>query len=395
MSEKRVVLLDIGILGTSTRLRGIGRYVGELARGLVAIQREWAELEIVFLERLGLDGCVTFSRELEPAIARLTQRPPQVRYRWSYPLRLFAGRAAKQVGASLLHLPAPGATPLGRGGVPSLVTCHDLIPYCYPEHYASLEDGFRWGRRALDRRRYRSAGHVLAISRATSRELLRLLGLGSDRVSTVLSGVDASCWSDHDAASDREQLSHLGLLDKRFVAYVGDADWRKNGDNMMQALAQLRRRDPSLLLVWAGKPSSAVHDRARRASAALHGVTRACRFLGYVPDAALGAIYRGAVATLFVSRAEGFGYPVLEAMAAGSPVIASSVSSLPEVAENAAILIDPEEPAQLAQAVTRLVENPAERERLVALGRARAAELSLISQARGTLALYRELTSPK
>lgn len=391
MPQKRVVLLDIGILATGTRLRGIGRYVSELARGLVAIQREWDDLEIVFLERLGLDGSVTLSLDLEPAIERLTRRPADVRYRWAYPLRLYAGCAARRARASLLHLPAPGATPLSLCGVPSLVTCHDLIPYRYPEHYAGLEDGFRWGRRALDRRRYRSAAHVLAISRATSRDLLRLLGLDRSRVSTVLSGVDASCWGPTDAVGDCEQLRNLGLAGTRFVAYVGDADWRKNGDNMLQALAQLRRRDPSLLLVWAGKPSSAAHDRARRASAELHGVTRACRFVGYVPDAALGAIYRGAVATWFVSRAEGFGYPLLEAMAAGSPVIASNTSSLPELAENAAVFVDPEEPAQLAAAVTRLVQNPAERERLIALGRARAAELNLLAQARGTIDVYRRL----
>jgi glycosyltransferase involved in cell wall biosynthesis len=393
MPEKRVILLDISILATATRLRGIGRYVSELARGLVAIEEQWGELEIVFLERLGLDGSVTVSRELEPAIERLTARPADVRYRWAYPLRLFAGRAARKIGAKLLHLPAPGATPLALRGVPSLVTCHDLIPFRYPEHYAGIEDGFRWGRRALDRRRYGSARHVLAISRATSRELLRLLGLGRDRVSTVLSGIDSARWAAPTADGDAEQLRALDLLGRRFVACVGDADWRKNGDNMMQALAQLRRRDPSLQLVWAGKPSARSHDRARRAAAELHGVTRACHFVGYVPDPALGAIYRAALATLFVSRAEGFGYPVLEAMAAGSPVVASNTSSLPEVAADAALLVNPEEPAQIAAAVARLATDPRERSRLIQRGRERSEGLTLLSQARGTLEVYRRLCS--
>lgn len=393
MPEKRVVLLDISILSTSTRGRGIGRYVSELARGLLSIRHEWGDLTIMFLERLGFDGSATISSELRPALEHLATRAPSARYRWAYPLRLFAGRAARQIRASLLHLPAPGATPLALGGVPSLVTCHDLIPYRYPQHYAGLQDGFRWGRRALDRRRYHSAGHVLAISRATSRELLRLLGLGHDRVSTVLSGVDRARWCQQDPAADAERLRALGLADRRFVAYVGDADWRKNGDNMMQALAQLRRRDPSLQLVWAGKPSTRSHDRARRDAAELHGVSRACHFVGQVSDAALGALYRAALATLFVSRAEGFGYPVLEAMAAGSPVVASNTSSVPEVAADAALLVNPEEPAQIAAAVARLASDPLERSRLIQRGLERSMTLDLLSQARGTLEVYRRLCS--
>jgi glycosyltransferase involved in cell wall biosynthesis len=391
MPEKRIVLLDISILGTGTRGRGIGRYVRELGRGLVSLRREWSELTIMFLERLELDGTATVSAELEPALERLTTRSPHARYRWAYPLRLFAGRAARRIGASLLHLPAPGATPLALGGVQTLVTCHDLIPYRYPQHYAGLADGFRWGRRALDRRRYRSAGHVLAISGHTTGELSRLLGLGHNRVSTVLSGVEATCWHERDAAVDAERLRALGLAGRRFVAYVGDADWRKNADNMMQALAQLRRRDPSLQLVWAGRPSTSSHDRARRDAAERHGVSRACHFVGYVSDAVLGAIYRGAVATLFVSRAEGFGYPLLEAMAAGSPVVASNTSSLPEVAADAALLVDPEEPAQIAAAVARLATNPRERSRLIQRGHERSKTLNLLAQARGTLELYRRL----
>jgi glycosyltransferase involved in cell wall biosynthesis len=122
-------------------------------------------------------------------------------------------------------------------------------------------------------------------------------------------------------------------------------------------------------------------------------VTRACHFVGYVPDVGLGAIYRAAQATLFVSRAEGFGYPVLEAMAAGSPVVASNTSSLPEVAADAALLVNPEEPAQIAAAVARLAADPRERSRLIQRGRERSGGLTLLSQARGTLEVYRRLCS--
>jgi glycosyltransferase involved in cell wall biosynthesis len=389
--NSRRVLFDLGLLATGTRQRGLGRYVSELARGLVAIQKEWAELEIVFLERLGWDGHVALSHELEPAIARLTRGAPAARYAWAYPLRLHGGSAARQAGADLFHLPTPGATPLRLGTIPSLVTCHDLIPYRYPEHYAGVEDGFRWGRRALDRRRYRSAEHVIAVSRATAADLQQQLGLAPGRISVVLSGIDAARWTAPEARRDSAQLARLGLTGRRFISYVGDADWRKNGAGMLRALAELRRRDSALELVWLGTPSKLAYDRARRAEAERCGVAPACHFLGYVSDAELGAVYRSSLATLLVSRAEGFGYPVLEAMAAGCPVIASNTSSLPEVADDAALLVDPENPSAIAAAVALLARDPARREQLIRRGRARAAELSLLAQARATLAVYRAL----
>jgi glycosyltransferase involved in cell wall biosynthesis len=353
MPAKRVVLFDLGILSTSTRGRGVGRYVSELARGLVALKREWGDLEIVFLERIERGGRVTLSHELEPTLARLTEQRVEARQRWAYPLRLFARRAARLARAGLLHLPAPGATPLWLGQAPSVVTCHDLIPYKYPDHYASWADGFGWGRRALDRRRYRTARHVIAISRATAHDLQQLLGLGPARVSVVPSGIDARRWSVSSAESDAQHLANLGLAGRRFVLYVGDGDWRKNAPGMLRALAEARRADSSIELVWVGAMSTAGHDHARRAHAQLHRVDNACHFLGYVAEDALGALYRAALGTLLVSHAEGFGYPVLEAMAAGCAVIASNTSSLPEVAGDAALLVDPESTRQIAQAIAR------------------------------------------
>jgi glycosyltransferase involved in cell wall biosynthesis len=272
------------------------------------------------------------------------------------------------------------------------VTCHDLIPYKYPEHYARLEDGYGWGRRALDRRRYRSASQVIAISRATARDLEERLHLGSSRVSIVLSGIDAARWRQTNRVQeDGGHLEQLGLRGRRFILYVGDADWRKNSEGMLRGLAIARRTEPELELVWVGMPSSAAHDNTRRAEAERAGVSHAVRFLGYVTDAALGAVYRAAVATLLVSRAEGFGYPVLEAMAAGSPVITSNTSSMPEVGGDAALLVDPENPSAIADAIALLARDPERRRELLKKGFERAQELNLLAQARGTLAVYRSL----
>lgn len=389
MSRRRV-LVDLSVLTTGTRVRGIGRYVSELARGLSAVHGEWGELELVFLERLGLDGRVTVTDDASLALAHLAEARPRSRARWSYPLRVLAGRALRSVDATLLHLPAPGATPLRRAGARVVTTCHDLIPYRYPERYAELGEGLRWGRRALDRRRYRSPDHVIAISRATAAELAHFLGLGPERVSVVESGIDGACWTAEGNANDREQLAAWGLEGRRFVICVGDADWRKNSEGTFRALAHARAAEPTLELLWLGKLSEG-RLRGLRAQAESLGVAKACQFLGYVPDPALKAIYRAALTTLFVSRAEGFGYPVLEAMASGCPVITSNVSCLPEVAGDAALLVDPENPVAIGRAVIALCREPALRAELVRRGLERAQRFSLESQARATLAVYRRV----
>ena len=387
---RRRVLVDLSVLSTSIRVRGIGRYVTELARGLVAVQRESEDVDLVFLEQLGFGGRVTLSRDLEATLERLQSAPPRGRASWGYPLRLFAGRAAHVANAALIHLPAPGATPLARGGTRTVTTCHDLIPYRYAQRYAQLEDGFSVGRRALDRRRYRSTDHVIAISHSTAADLAQYIGLGSERVSVVLSGIDRTRWTSNTEAVDAEHLAALELKNQRFLVYVGDADWRKNSDGMFRALALARETDSDLEFVWVGKLNPD-RERAVRTQAEAIGVAGACRFLGYVPDTALQAIYRAALGTLFVSRAEGFGYPVLEAMASGCPVVTSTVSSLPEVAGEAALLVDPEDPAAIAQAITRLAADPALRQALKLRGLQRVRQFSLESQARETLAVYRRL----
>jgi glycosyltransferase involved in cell wall biosynthesis len=232
----------------------------------------------------------------------------------------------------------------------------------------------------LDHRRLHGADHHVAISQATADDMVELMNVPASKISVVLLGVDTSRWCPEPQANDVEQVAKLGATEP-YLLYVGDGDWRKNADGMFEAAA--RTKHP---LVWAGLLSDArlakLQPLARKLGADV-------RFLGYVSDAALSALYRRALATLFVSRAEGFGYPVVEAMAAGCPVITSNVSSLPEVAGEAALTVDPDSPDAIAAAITSLDER--ERERLRRLGLARAATFTRERQARQTLEVYRSL----
>ena len=386
------VLLDISILATETRVRGIGRYVAELASALqdAAVG---SGLKLGFLERASWFGPGTLDGDPRTAIERLVGTPaPEPKLQWAYRCRLGTARAARAAKARLLHLGFPNLTPLGDAGCPRLLTCHDLIPLRFPEHYSSIGEGGAFGRRLLDRRRWASADHVIAISRATADDLMRLLGMPASRISVVYNGVKLERWSAEPDDADTTLRERYGLGQGRLLVYAGDADWRKNASGMLRGLSGARKLDPrgDYRLVWAGKL-----NRERKAHldalAKDLGVENSVRFLGYVPDGDLAALYRQAHATLFVSRAEGFGYPLLEAMACGSPVVTSNVSSLVELAGDVAVAVDPEDADAIARAIVDVEQDPKDRAELAVRGRAWAGRFSCERQARETLAVYERL----
>jgi glycosyltransferase involved in cell wall biosynthesis len=148
--------------------------------------------------------------------------------------------------------------------------------------------------------------------------------------------------------------------------------------------------EQDLKLIWAAH----LDAEARRAIGRIareHGVADSVRLTGYVSDAELSALYRGAVAQLFVSRAEGFGYPAVEAMAAGCPVITSDRSSMAEIAGDAALLVDPESSDAIADAIITLASSSEARQSYAQRGVQRAARFSLERMASDTLAVYRNV----
>jgi glycosyltransferase involved in cell wall biosynthesis len=382
------VLLDLSILGTETRVRGIGRYLLELAPALERQANAAGKLKLGFLERTDWLGSGAFDSSASAVIERLRARPePEGRWSWAYRFRVGASHAVRSARVRLLHVAHPNVTPLGDTG-PRVVTSHDLIPLRYPARYATLGEGFGPGRRLLDRRRHRRAQHIIAISRATADDLMNLLDIPASRITVVYNGVRLDAWSAEPTATDTTLRERYGL-GQRFLIYAGDADWRKNADGMLRALAQARRESPKLELelAWAGKLSEA-RQQAIVGLASELGIADSVHLLGFVPDPDLAALYRQAHATLFVSRAEGFGYPVLEAMACGSPVITSNVSSLVEVAGDVATLVDPEDPSAIARAIVSVDEGASARRQRTSAGRDWVSRFSVERQAEETLAVY-------
>jgi glycosyltransferase involved in cell wall biosynthesis len=230
------------------------------------------------------------------------------------------------------------------------------------------------------------------VSEATAHDLVSLLDLPPRRITVVLSGADLSRWSPEPHPGDGQARSKHGLGHLPYLVYVGGADWRKNVEGMLGALAMARRQAGAreIVLAWAGRLSPQERSRVL-ATARVLGVEPALRLLDFVSDAELAALYRGAIATVLVSRAEGFGYPVLEAMAAGCPVVASNCSSIAEVTADAALGVDPESVPAIAEAIAALGRSEAEHRRWRERGLVRAQHFSLERMGRETLAVYRQL----
>lgn len=382
----RSVLFDASILSTRTRDTGIGRYVVELGRQLG--KSVPGDLRVRYLIGAGLRHDIV--DDADEAIARSLAMAEVSRPAWSYGLRAAGAATAKRAGAQLIHLPHAGATPLGLGllGVRSIVTCHDLIPLRHAAHYGSWRDGWGRGLRLLMRRRFVGADHVIAISDATAHELATLLGVMPSDVSVVLHGIDHGVWKPA-PDGDAQRLAALDLPPS-FLLYVGAADWRKNHRAMFRALNLANQRGADVSLVWAGRLRD---DHARLVERDRQALRPRVRMLGHVDDATLRALYRSALGTLYVSRAEGFGYPLLEAMCVGSPVIAGNTSSLPEVVGDAALSVDPESDGAIADAIVALARDAALRRALRDRGFARAAKFTLERQATETLAAYRRALS--
>lgn len=384
--------MDLSVLSTHARLRGIGRYVRDLARALEALGEVRRGFAIHGLTDVGrFWSSPRTQSNLSEAIRTIEAAGPAKPHSpWAGRMRRRLPRVSGRFHHGLLHLGNPDAAPFEPLAMPVVPTCHDLIPLRYPEEYLR-KIGFE-RRRETEAARYHSARHVIAVSRTAADDLMRFLDLPASHITVVHNGLDLSRWSPTAADTDAAIRAGYGLEDAPYLLYVGAGDWRKNAQGMLRALS-LARRQPgarALQLVWAGRLSRE-HARNLKTWTAELGLHDAVKALGYVPDASLEALYRGARATVLVSLAEGFGYPLVEAMACGCPVVTSRGTSTEEIADDAALTVDPLDVEAIAEAFSTLARGESERRRLAERGRTRARRFGLERMAEGTAAVFRDV----
>ena len=386
-----LVALDLSVLLTKTRWRGIGRYLADLSEGLTRLGA--LDLQTAGILELPWSKSAKSSYDLQAAIQKQTHpsTPVVSHARWAYQLRLGLARAVRSLGADLVHTGHPDATPLGKLPCPRVTTCHDLIPLRYPEQYTDYRSGFAWGQRKLSLRRFASAQHVIAVSQATADDLMHELALSARKISVVHNGVDLTRFTPEPREEDRATVDRHGLVPLRYVLAVGGADWRKNALGMLLAVARLREspKFSDLSFVWVGRLDPEWAARLTLA-AREHAMGTAFKLLGQLSDAELSSLYRNAYCHTFVSLMEGFGYPIVEAMASGCPVVTSNCSSMAEVAGDAALTVEPLRNGAIASALESLGDD-ATRKQLIEAGLRRARELSLERMAEQTLTVYRSL----
>ncbi len=300
---------------------------------------------------------------------------PRVRIPWE---QLLAPLLLRRSGADLfhgVHSVVPVSCP-----VPSVVTVHDLAFIRFPQTFRA------YNRIYLDvatRLSVRRAARILVVSEHTRREVIGLLGVAPERVVVTPNAV-----REHFRPPDPAVLETFRArkgLPEHFVLYVGTLEPRKNLTTLLEAYAEVAQRQAAPLLVGGGK--GWLYDAVFQRLEAL-GLRERVRFVGYLDEAELPLWYAAATVFVFPSIYEGFGMPPLEAMACGTPVVASNTSSLPEVVGDAGLTVSPYDPAALAEAISRLLDDADLRQELRERGLRQVRAFSWRVTAERTLAAY-------
>ena len=236
-----------------------------------------------------------------------------------------------------------------------------------------------------------AADHILADSAATKRDLIELYGTRADKVTVLHSGVDRGFSPVRDPRETNRVRAKHGLEQVSYALSVGTVQPRKNYSRVIQALSEIRRRGHDLHYVIAGS-SGWLEDEMLR-TIERTAMNDYVHLLGLVEDRDLPALYSGARMLAMVSLYEGFGLPVLEAMACGTPVITSNLSSLPEVGGNAALLVDPYDIGAIRDAILMLERDNEKRSQLIESGLRRVERFSWTEAARRLDSIYDEILS--
>jgi glycosyltransferase involved in cell wall biosynthesis len=352
---------------------GVGWHVYHLLRALLDLKQD-----------------VEFMAYLKPG---MRNRLPLDVMTWEEPGRLRwveAGRATLRWRGTLDRLDlyhGPNFKMRTRGKHGGLVTIHDLWLDRHPEYSPKL-----FGQRASFHRTKRTAWRarrVITVSQHSAQDIALLYGIPSDRIVVIPNGVSEDFRPVPEAGLMGELHRRFAIPTERFILFVGGADPRKNHQTLLRAYARVAELLAPFTLVLVGDAVQRFGDM--RQTARTFGIESRIICTGRLSTVEMRALYSHAELFVFPSLYEGFGLPVLEAMACGAPVITSATTSLPEVAGDAAVLVNPEDVEALADAIVRVVEDQGLRDVLRAKGFDRVKQFTWDRAARRTMDVYREV----
>jgi glycosyltransferase involved in cell wall biosynthesis len=298
----------------------------------------------------------------------------------------------KRLHCDLVHIPhlfwLPRALPC-----PYVMTVHDVLEFMYRAHNGS---GLRRSMHfQLTRRVLKGAVKIFAVSQFTKNEIQQLFVIPPERIEVIYNAIDERFLRGHATEADRQLMANRYLVTYPFVLYAGAISPHKNVVRIIEAFSALKteldkeQKFLDLKLIIIGDDLSS-HPDLRR-TVVRSGVQNDVRFLGFVPIEVLRIFYDNAKVFVFPSLYEGFGLPPLEAMAHGTPVVTSNISSLPEVTGSAAVLVNPENVFEIMRALHRVLTDQALRDKMKQAGYEQAKRFSWERSAQQILGVYRNI----
>lgn len=354
---------------------GIGTYVRNLVRQLARLDHDTEYLLLCRHDDLDI------AQTLGENFRAITQSSAN----YSLSEQLSVPITLSRNGATLFHAPhyvLPPLTPCR-----SIVTIHDCIHLKFPQYLPNrLAYSYAWTQSWIATRRAR---RIITVSEASKQDIIHYFDVAAEKITVIPNAIDDH-FSVPPSQDDLDRIQQRYQLPKRFVMYAGNIKPHKNLERLIDAFALVRQRgfhDLGLLVSGSEVSRYATLRRAVHR----YGLHKHVRFLGFQSERTLAVLYRLADIFVIPSLYEGFGLSPLEALASGTPVVASNVSSLPEVLGNAALLVDPYDPTSIATAINRLLDDDDLHADLKRKGYARAQQFSWEQSVRRVLEIYRQV----
>ena len=369
--------MRIGIDARKLHDFGIGTYIRNLLRELARLDQQ---SDFVLLCRPGdADAIRGLGENFRPVIARAANY--SVTEQLTIPLLL------RREGVTLFHAPHYVLPPLVH--CRSVVTIHDCIHLMFPQ-YLPNRMALRYARASIAMAA-RRATRVLTVSESSKTDIMRFFGTDPSKIDVIYNAYDERFGIEPNADAV-ERVRERYQLHDQFVLYAGNVKPHKNLERLIEAFHIVRDRGlDHLKLVLIGDDISKYASLRRAVHR--HQLHKYVRFLGYLHEDTLAVMYRLASVFVFPSLYEGFGLPPLEAMVSGTPVVTSNVSSLPEVAGDAAVLVNPYDPEAIADGIHRVLTNDRLRLELRQKGLARARQFSWEASVRRVREIYGEVAN--
>ena len=359
---------------------GIGTYIRNLLRGLAKIDKT---TEYILF-------CNPEDAQVAGGLGSNFRAVPERAGHYSITEQLSIPLAIKRARVDLFHAPhyvLPALTP-----GPTVVTIHDCIHLMFPQYLKHRRLGYAYARASIWTAAHKS-DRIFTVSEQSKRDILRFFNVPAEKIVVTPNAIDDR-FSIEPSAELVMQTRERYQLSNPYVLYVGNIKPHKNLERLIEAFHYVRSQGRSELeLLIIGDEISKLQTLRR----AVHkyGMHRYVRFHGHVPDQTLAVLYRLASVFVFPSLYEGFGLPPLEAMASGTPVVTSDVSSLPEVVGEAALLVDPYSADAIAQGILEVLHSSHLRARLREKGYARVQEYSWMQSVTRVRDIYGEVVQAR